>query len=30
MGFKRLRRNAGRVAKSLVDAPVGQEQPLAR
>jgi hypothetical protein len=30
MGLKRLRRNAGRVAKSLVDAPVGQEQPLAR
>jgi hypothetical protein len=30
MGIKRLRRNAARAAKSIADAPVGQEQPLTR
>ena len=30
MGIKRLRRNVSRVAKSIVETPVGQEQPAAR
>jgi hypothetical protein len=30
MGLKRLRRNAARAAKSIVETPVGQEQPVAR